>query len=186
MMAVQNITTQRLTIRRVAAGDHTAIRAIWAAVKETGYAQYDRPNDLDECAVAVRIRKWASFSESEEHMFFAVCLQEAVIGYIALNRRDGGYELGYCFHPAYHGMGYAKESIGAVLNTVGSMGVHQIEAGTALANTPSVRLLKALGFVMTGTEEVSFFRDAFGNDIFFSGGLFELTLQKEFPNAQYQ
>ena len=55
-------------------------------------------------------------------------------------------------------------------------GVSQIEAGTALNNRPSVRLLRALGFRQTGTEQVSFYRDAEGNDIVFEGGVFERTL----------
>ena len=55
-------------------------------------------------------------------------------------------------------------------------GVVNITAGTALNNTPSVRLLASLGFKQTGTEEVSFYKDAEGNDITFEGGTYELLL----------
>lgn len=71
-----------------------------------------------------------------EHMFFATCLNDEMIGFI--------------------------------------------HAGTALRNVPSVVLLKRLGFELIGTEEVSFFEDESGNDIYFEGGNFlkNLTLDK--------
>lgn len=71
-----------------------------------------------------------------EHMFFATCLNDEMIGFI--------------------------------------------HAGTALRNVPSVILLKRLGFELIGTEEVSFFKDESGNDIYFEGGNFlkNLTLDK--------
>ena len=46
------IKTERLTLRRVRAADRVDIRAIWADAARSVYAQYDRPNDLDEPAVS--------------------------------------------------------------------------------------------------------------------------------------
>ena len=43
---------------------------------------------------------------------------------------------------------------------------------------PSVSLLHALGFRQTGTEAVSFYQDADGNDIVFDGGIFELDTNR--------
>ena len=170
------IQTERLSIRRVAAGDWKAIQAIWEDEAKSEYARYDKPNDTGDEAVSRRIARWASFADSGEHMFFAVCLEDNVIGYVALNRREDGYELGYCFHSAWHGKGYARESVSAILRFMKEWGVRRIEAGTALNNRPSVRLLRALGFRQTGTEQVSFYQDAKGNDIVFEGGVFELNL----------
>ena len=48
-------------------------------------------------------------------------------------------------------------------------------AGTALANTPSVRLLESLGFEKVGEERVSFYKDENGDDIYFTGGVFSLA-----------
>ena len=104
-------------------------------------------------------------------------MQDAVIGYAALNKREDGFELGYCFHSAYHRKGYARESISAILDAAKDMGAAKITVGTALNNTPSVRLLTSLGFVPVGTETVSFYKDEEGNDITFEGGEFELLLR---------
>ena len=172
------IKTDRLSIRRVRADDWIAIQAIWADAAKSIYAQYDKPSDLDDQSVSRRIAKWASFADNDEHIFLAVCLQEMVIGYVALNTRETGYEIGYCFHSDYHGKGYARESISAILDMMKDRGTISITAGTALNNTPSVRLLSSLGFRQIGTEKVSFYKDDDGNDIIFEGGIYELLLQK--------
>ena len=170
------IKTERLTVRRVRGDDWKAIQAIWTDAATSVYAQYDKPNDLDDQAVSRRIAMWASFADGDEHMFFAVCLQEKVIGYVALNKREDGYEIGYCFHSAFHGKGYAKESISALISEMKKQGVSLIMAGTALNNTPSVNLLLSLGFRLTGTEKVSFYQDKEGNPVVFEGGIYELIL----------
>ena len=59
-----------------------------------------------------------------------------------------------------------------MLGFLRNRGVPFVEAGTALRNTPSLRLLRSLGFKLCGTEKVSFYQDAEGKDIFFDGGIF--------------
>lgn len=172
------IKTTRLSIRRVCAGDWKAIQTIWADAAKSIYAQYDKPNDLDDQSVFIRISKWASFADSDEHIFVAVCLQDVVIGYVSFNLRENCYEMGYCFHSDYHGKGYAKESISCVIAYLKSIGVHRLVAGTAMKNIPSVRLLNSVGFRQIGTEKVSFYKDADGKEIYFDGGIFELQLNR--------
>ena len=172
------IKTARLIIRRVRADDWKAIQEVWEDEAKSRYAQYDRPNDLDDQAVCGRITMWSFFANGDEHIFYAVCLKERVIGYVSLNRTEGGYEIGYCFHSYFHGKGYAKESISGILEDLKSRGMSgiRITAGTALENTPSVRLLLSLGFNQAGTEKVSFYKDDDGNNIIFDGGVYELLL----------
>lgn len=170
------IESERLRMRRVAEGDWRSIQEIWMDFSASQYAQYDKPHDTDDADVCARIAKWAKYSESTEHMFFAVCLQDAVIGYIAFNIREDSHEIGYCFHSAYHGKGYAKESHKALFEHLRGLGIAKFTAGTALKNEPSVRLLYSLGFQLVGEEKVSFYKDEEGNDIAFDGGIFELTL----------
>lgn len=170
------LKTERLIIRRVQTDDWKSIQDIWADFNQSPMHIYDTPHDTEDAAVQRRIQKWAAFHESTEHMFFAVCLESAVIGYVAFNIRENGHEIGYCFHSAYHGNGYAKESMLALFDYVRSLGIKRLIAGTAVRNTPSVALLKSLGFELIETEKVSFYRDDSGNDIVFDGGVFELDL----------
>lgn len=168
--------TARLHIRHIAEDDWQSIRDIWIDAKSSIYAKYDNFKDTNDDAVCSRVAKWANANRGNDHMFFAVCLSGKVIGYFSLNIRDNGYEAGYCFHSLYHGKGYAKESISALITYVRSLGSRYLYARTALDNTPSVNLLKSVGFKLTGTEKVSFYKDSHGNDIVFDGGVFELLL----------
>ena len=167
------LKTERLSIRHVVADDWISIQDIWVDFNSSEYAQYDNPHITENANVQARIAKWAAANSGTEHMFFAICLDETVIGYIAFNIRENGYEIGYCFHSAYHGKGYAKESHLALFDYLRTLGITKFSAGTAINNTPSVKLLTSLGFKLVEQEKVSFYKDADGNDIVFDGGIFE-------------
>lgn len=172
-----NLTTERLSIRRIVKEDWESLKRIWDDQKCSVYACFDKPNDTDPDIVRKRTEKWASYANSVEHMFFAVCLNGDLIGYVAFNRRESGYETGYCFHSAYHGKGYARESMLALIGAIRNIQPDAvITAGTALENIPSVKLLRSLGFSQVGTESVSFYKDDDGNAIYFDGGVFELNV----------
>lgn len=168
------LKTERLTVRHIVEEDWRSIKEIWLSFNASQFARYDMPHSTDDDDVRARISKWAKANSSTEHMFFAVCLEDTVIGFIAFNIREGSHELSYCFHADYQGKGYATESHLALLEHLGTLGITKFTAGTALKNTPSVSLLKALGFRQVGMEKVSFYKDADGNDIVFDGGIFEL------------
>lgn len=170
------LQTDRLTIRHIVAEDWKSIKDIWVDFNTSALSRYDKPHITDDADVQPRIAKWAAANSGTEHMFFAVCLDEAVIGYIAFNIRENGHEIGYCFHSAYHGKGYAKESLLALIAYMRSLGIKRLTAGTALQNRPSVALLNSLGFERIKTEKVSFYKNAGGKDIVFDGGVFELLL----------
>ena len=169
------LKTDRLIIRHIVEDDWKSVKKIWQDFNSSEFAQYDMPHNTDDEDVRMRLCRWANANSGLEHMFFAVCLDGTVIGYIALNKRACGYEIGYCFLSAYHGKGYAKESHLALFNYLRGLGITKFTAGTAIHNRPSISLLKSLGFRQTSSEKVSFYKDMEGNDIVFDGGLFELT-----------
>lgn len=172
------LKTERLIIRHVTEDDWRSIKDIWENFNSSEFAQYDMPHNTDDEHVRARISKWTKANSGTEHMFFAICLDDTVIGYIVFNMRENGYEIGYCFHSDYHGKGYAKESHLALFEYLRTLGITKFTAGTAINNTPSVSLLKALGFEQVGTEKVSFYKDNAGNDIVFDGGIFERNNSK--------
>ena len=178
------INTERLIIRPVTQHDWRSIQAIWKDYQTSEYACYDRPNAVDDETVRTRIARWADANASgTAHMFFAVCLRDVLIGYTAFNLRKDGYEIGYCFHSGYHGKRYAQESHRALIAYFRGLGITRFTAGTALSNTPSVALLRSLGFRQVGTEKVSFYQDDAGHDIIFDGGIFALDTQRTLSNA---
>ena len=167
--------TKRLELRPVRESDWPAIQRIWLDFSQSEYVWYDTEKDTADDAVRARIAHWAACA-GPDHFFHAVCLEDAVIGYISLNRIDRGYELGYGFQKRYHGFGYARESLRAILEEQKASGTERICAGTALKNMPSVRLLESLGFSLAGREYRSFHTGPDGNPVWFEGGLFEKIL----------
>ena len=117
------IKTDRLTIRHIEADDWKSIKEIWVDFNSSALSQYDKPHNTDDEDVQRRIAKWAGANSGTEHMFFAICLGDIVIGYSAFNIREDGHEIGYCFHSAYHGKGYAKESHTALFNYLQTLGI---------------------------------------------------------------
>lgn len=126
------------------------------------------PTEDDEARALVK-----KFADS--NLFFAVFLKESkvMIGYVCFHKDGDKYDLGYCFHSAYHAKGYAYESTNALVKYFADeYGAAVFTAGTAIDNIPSCRLLKKLGFVCTATETVSF-----DNVFSFPGGTFELNVK---------
>lgn len=174
---MKELVTSRLTVRAIRAEDWRSIQEIWEDVKKTGYHIYDIPKDTGDNAMRERISRWAEATENGSgHVFCAVCLKREVIGFIAFNAIEEGYEIGYGFLNRYQGKGYAKESMTAAFEYMKETGAKKITAGTALKNLPSAALLKSLGFKLMRTENISFYKDADGKDIFFEGGMFEKIL----------
>lgn len=170
------LKTERLNIRYVTANDWQSIKRIWDDFRMSEYAQYDIPHKSDETEIRMQISRWEKANTETKHMFFAICLDDEVIGYIDFHNTGNGYDSGYCFHSDYHGKGYAQESYLALVNYLKNFGLTRFTAGTAIKNIPSVRLLESLGFKQIGKEKVSFYKDSEGNDIVFDGGIFELKI----------
>ncbi len=173
---MKEIQTKRLTVRHIVKDDWRGIQKIWVDINTSEYARYDIPHNTDSTDVKVRIERWAKACEGKEHIFFAVCLENTVIGYVSFNIIQDGYEIGYCFHSMYHRKGYAQESLTALMSYIKSIGAKKLTAGTALDNMPSVKLLTSLDFKLAEVEKVSFYKDESGTDIVFDGGIFEKIL----------
>lgn len=164
------ITTNRLHIRLLRADDDRALARLAEDFSRSPYWMYDMPSPTDP----EKIRKLTKmFAESEQ--FYAVFLPDEpeMIGYICFYHNGDCYDMGYRFHSAFHGHGYAHEACIAAMEHMRS--VHPIKAftaGTALKNEPSCRLLHKLGFMLESTEELAFHKAADGSDITFTGGNF--------------
>ena len=173
------IETERLKIRLITENDWKAIKNIWEDFALSEYSKYDMPKNLKDESVKLRVTTWAKANSKTDHMFFAVCLENDIIGYVAFNIRENGYEIGYCFHSSYAHKGYAKESMTALMEYMGNLGVSRFIVRTAIKNTPSVNLVESLGFKQTGEEKVSFCQNSEGECFVFDGGIFELCTNKK-------
>ena len=171
---MNEIKTERLTVRPVREDDWKAVQRIWLDERDSPFGRYDNPKDTGDAAVMEAVGQW-SRADGKAHLCFAVCLDGDMIGYVCFHSREDGYEMSYGFLAAFQGKGYARESIGELVAYARSLGAARIGVGTALDNTPSVNLMKALGFELVHTEKMSFYKDNEGNDIFFTLGVFMLA-----------
>ena len=164
------LETSRLCIRRLHKTDWQEMKSIFNDFNNSQYAVYDMPLPTEEEEARALTKRFA-----ESNLFFAVFLKDSsdMLGYVCFHKEGDNYDLGYCFHSAYHSRGYAHESIKALLEfMVVECDATGFTAGTALENIPSCRLLEKLGFVCVSTETVSF-----DNVFSFQGGNFELSVK---------
>ena len=161
------LETSRLYIRNLNETDWPEMKKIFTDFNNSKYAVYDRPLPAEDKEAEALTKKFA-----ESNMFFAVFQKESgnMLGYVCFHKDDNIYDLGYCFHSAYHANGYAYESTKALIDYfTDECGAAGFTAGTAIDNIPSCRLLEKLGFVCVSTETVSF-----DDDFAFEGGNFVL------------
>lgn len=165
-----SLETRRLYIRHLLETDWQEMKEIFIDFNRSKYAAYDAPLPTENEEIKALIKKFA-----ESKLFFAVFHNESgnMIGYVCFHKNDSIYDLGYCFHSAYHSNGYAYESTKALVDYFASeYGVTNFTAGTAIDNIPSCRLLDKLGFSLISTETVSF-----DNVFSFQGGNYVLNIQ---------
>ncbi len=167
--------TERLNIRRFTADDIEAFCELIKDKMASPLAAYDDPFPTDDESLRGILGYFCTTDE-----FFAVELREnaRLIGFIALNRvSDGVRNLGFCIHSAFQGRGLAFEAaLAAVEFARTELKLNKLVSGTALLNTPSIRLLKRLGFIETERTQASFATDSNGGAITFTACSFELKL----------
>lgn len=162
--------TNRLYIRTLRETDWAEMKNVFSDFSNSKYAVFDMPLPVEDQEVQLLTKRFA-----DSNLFFAVHTLDTnrMIGYVCFHKDKDQYDLGYCFHSAYHSNGYAYESTKAMIEYLfKEFGVSSFTAGTALDNTPSCRLLEKLGFSCVSTEMVSF-----DNAFSFKGGNFLLNLK---------
>ena len=148
------IETSRLYIRDLYETDWVEMKEIFIDFNRSKYAAFDRPFPKDDDESKSLTKQF-----SDTGLFFAVHLLEnsKMIGYVCFHKNGDSFDLGYCFHSAYHSNGYAYESAIALIKYFEKEHhVVSFTAATAIENTPSCKLLERLGFAHISTETVSF------------------------------
>jgi RimJ/RimL family protein N-acetyltransferase len=145
------IETARLRLRPFTRGD---VDAVFAYRQREDVARYlfDEPMSRESCAEAVQARVGQIGYEREgDKIFLAVerIVDLAMMGEVSLILRSleaRQAELGYIFHPDFHGCGYATEAGRALLALgFGGAGMHRIYARCDARNTASAKVMERLG-----------------------------------------
>jgi [ribosomal protein S5]-alanine N-acetyltransferase len=142
------IVTPRLRLRPARADDLEAMHAIMSDARAMRYWS-TAPHSAVE-----QTREWLASMIAippDAGEDFIVEHDGALIGKAGLYRFP---EIGFIFHPAHWGRGFAREALAAVLDR--AFAVHRLSAVTADVdprNIGSLRLLQALGFREVGRAQ---------------------------------
>ena len=119
----------------------------------------DWPDEHDARFLRLRVRQLRLDQRRVEWGVAAIVLHEGeMIGHIGFHgppgvnarREQDAVEVGYTVFPDHRRRGYATEAVRALLDYAREHGIHRFVASVGPGNEPSLRLVRALGFVEVG------------------------------------
>lgn len=143
------IRTERLILRPFTEDDFDDLFAFHSDPGATRYLYWE-PRDRDQTRAAMEKKlRGTHMDEDGSSLEFAVEHEGTVIGDISLfcnSKRQRQGEIGFLFHPAHHGRGFATEASRVVLEVGFSVcGFHRIFGRCDARNAGSFGLMERLG-----------------------------------------
>jgi RimJ/RimL family protein N-acetyltransferase len=141
----------RLTLRAYRLDDLGPLSDMNARPDVARYLYTDVLSAEESRTLLERKMSETTFGAQDEKLSLAVARNEddAFVGGVILRMVDEanrGAELGFIFHPDYHGHGYAGEAARALLDLAfGPLGLHRVIGQCDARNEASARLMKRLG-----------------------------------------
>lgn len=152
------LKTTRLRLRPVKDSDLEAMHQLHSIPEVDQYNTLGIPKDLKQSQdiLAPLLEGWRR-DEIEKYTFVIELLEnDAFVGMTALNLRIGKYnsgEIWYKLNPSFWNKGYATEAVKALLEFgFQELKLHRIEAGCAIGNLGSVRVLEKIGMKREGQK----------------------------------
>jgi ribosomal-protein-alanine N-acetyltransferase len=161
---IMPLLTERLVLRLITDSDEAAIHSYRSNPAATRYLSHE---PLSVEANRERLTELLALAEASTGTWFNYCwaitLRQSgnVIGdartwnSTAVSRPGvpapgkhpaGHAALAYVLHPDYHHHGYAREAAAALVTWLFTRGINTVAAAVYEPNTPSLRLLRSLGF----------------------------------------
>ncbi|GAA0414752.1 N-acetyltransferase [Acrocarpospora corrugata] len=145
------IETPRLLLRPFETDDVPAAHAFHSLPEVTRYLYWE-PRDLDKVRASVEEKSQVrELTDAGQVLALAVCeratgalVGESLLFWHSREHRQG--EIGYMFHPAHHGKGYATEAARQMLRLgFDGLELHRITARADGRNAASARVMERLG-----------------------------------------
>nr|WP_298996174.1 GNAT family N-acetyltransferase [uncultured Allomuricauda sp.] len=155
-----NITlkTERLLIRLVSLKDLEEIHELHSLPETDRFNTLGIPRNIDETKEV--LMEWTDKNNSGKNRNFTFKIEELesrlFVGLIALNLGVSKFKIGevwYKLHSKFWNRGYATESLSCILEFgFGELKLHRIEAGCAVENLGSMRVLEKVGMTQEGRK----------------------------------
>jgi len=152
----KDIISKRLRIRLIDWDDVSHIHTLHCLPETDEFNTLGIPKDLDETKKV--ITPWIAENQTDapSNYTFAVERQsdDNFLGLFGLKLSHPKFksaEIWYKIHSSYWGKGYATEAVKAVLRFgFETLELHRIEAGCAIANVGSIKVLEKSGMALEG------------------------------------
>lgn len=152
------LRTSRLKLRFIQEIDLFHIHAMNLYPEVNAFNTKPKPVNYDETAAIHKELIEEARQEEVKRYTFSILIKPEMefSGLIALNLGADRYkraEVWYRLHPRFWGFGYATEALKAVIAFgFNHLNLHRIEAGCAVENIASVRVLEKAGMVREGRK----------------------------------
>lgn len=152
------LQTSHLSLEEVKIEDTAAIHLLHSFPETDRFNTLGIPADFEETRQLVQ--QWVELQQEEVRKSYIFCLKEkktgAFTGLAALTVGKPKFRIGeiwYKIHPDYWGRGYATEAATGLLDLgFHKLHLHRIEAGCAVENTASSRVLEKAGMQREGSK----------------------------------
>ncbi len=150
-MNIVNLKTERLNLRPISENDIGNIHKLHSLEETDKYNTLGIPNNITETKIIVEKWIFENNLENNKSFTFAVELNAGTefIGLIGINLGKEKYqnaEVWFKFNYNYWNKGYATESLKKlIIFGFQNLKLHRIEAGCAIENIGSIRVLEKVG-----------------------------------------
>jgi RimJ/RimL family protein N-acetyltransferase len=152
------LATPRLLLKEISAADLNDIHALHSIPEVDEYNTLGLPESIDETRTL--LNEWLQKQQSTPRMAYTYTMRIAesgdFIGLIALNilrPKFRNAEVWYKILPSAWGKGFTTEALNRLLNyAFCDLGLHRIEAGCAVGNIGSIKVLEKVGFTREGSK----------------------------------
>jgi len=158
LISAMNLQTKRLHLRPIESTDLNAIHHLHSLPESDEFNALGIPKDLDETQAIIQPWIEEHQAKSPKNLTFVIELKNAAafIGLIAIKLRKAKYrsaEVWYKLLPDHWRKGYATEALRCILQLgFDELNLHRIEAGCAVANIGSIKVLEKVGMTREGRK----------------------------------
>lgn len=151
------LQTERLKLRELALTDVNDIHELHSLPETDQYNTLGIPGHIE--VTKKLVAEWINAREElprKRYVFTIENNAEIFIGLIGINLGKPGYssaEIWYKLHLQYWNQGYATEAVKRILHFIfAELKLHRVEAGCAIKNLASVKVLEKVGFTREGLK----------------------------------
>ncbi|MCP9752731.1 GNAT family N-acetyltransferase [Ferruginibacter sp. HRS2-29] len=179
--------TSRLSLSAISVGYLDAIHELHSLPETDEFNTLGIPASIEVTKQVVE--NWIQLQQADPRAAYTFCVSLAetneFIGLIGLKPGKANYriaEVWFKTHPAFWRKGYTSEALAEILRFgFAELTLHRIEAGCAVGNRASIRVLEKAGFTREGRKrEILPIRGKWVDNFFYS------ILEKEFGATDLQ